>query len=87
MAYDAIEEARKLAHLEEVQQALKPQNLGSMFVKFLTADGPLTVNIHEITYYAPDGDRTFIVLNTSHSFHVYHKYEEINSLLKLSIIR
>ena len=87
MDYDVIKEAQKLAYMEEAQKALKPQNLGSMFVKLLTADGFISVNIHEITYFAPDGDRTFIVLNTSHSFHVYHKYEEINSLLKLSIIR
>lgn len=87
MAYDAIEEARKLAHMEEVQKALKPKNIGSMFIQVLTADGPVTVNIHEISIFTPDGDRTFIVLNSSYSFHVYHKYEEINSLLKLSIIR
>ena len=86
--YDAIKEAQKLARMEEAKEALKPQNIGSMFVKFLTNDGPMTINVHQIESYIPSAIGTAVYLvGEEEPVFVLHNYEELNSLFKLSIFK
>ena len=88
MAYDAIMEAQKLASMEEAIKQTKPQSIGSLFVKFITHDGPMTVNIHQIESYVPSAAGTFVYLiGVQEPVLVFHDYDDINSLFSLSIFR
>lgn len=86
--YDAIKEAQKLCAMEEAQRATKPQNIGSLFIKVISHDGPMTINIHQIQSYIPSVAGTFIFLvGEEDPILAYHNYDEINNLFSLSIFR
>ena len=86
--YDAIKEAQKLARMEEAREATKPKNIGSLFVKFNTVNGPMTINVHRIEAYVPASTGTHIYLiGSDESILAYHNYDEINSLFSLSIFK
>lgn len=81
-----IPELQKMLHMEEAQKSLRPQVIGSTFIKFITEDGLVTLNIRHITTICPYGEKTKVFLSASGYYVVEHPYEEINNALKLSII-
>ena len=87
MENPALTEAQKMLRMEEAQKALRPANIGSMFVKFMTEDGPITLNVHYITSFVPFGERTKVFIRGSGYYIVEHPYDEVNNLMKLSIIK